>query len=224
MTDTNVTELHPSPLPRVRGDGPCDVDVRVVEDAAPPRARGWSPIDCAGRFLLRGSPACAGMVPTSTGPRSRRRWLPRVRGDGPFPPYDTVFECQAPPRARGWSRQPGDYDGRDGGSPACAGMVPMKSLSRRAMVWLPRVRGDGPSIPWARCESERAPPRARGWSPQDYDDDTRQVGSPACAGMVPRTRLAALGLAGMAKAFDDQIRQPDVTALTFEQRLGQMKS
>jgi hypothetical protein len=35
-------------------------------------------------------------------------------------------------------------------------------------------------------------------------------------------RLAALGLAGMAKAFDDQIRQPDVTALTFEQRLGLM--
>ena len=35
-------------------------------------------------------------------------------------------------------------------------------------------------------------------------------------------RLAALGLAGMAKAFDDQLRQPDVTALTFEQRLGLM--
>jgi hypothetical protein len=35
-------------------------------------------------------------------------------------------------------------------------------------------------------------------------------------------RLTALGLAGMAKAFDDQQRQPDVTALTFEQRLGLM--
>ena len=35
-------------------------------------------------------------------------------------------------------------------------------------------------------------------------------------------RLAALGLAGMAKAFDDQQRQPDVAALTFEQRLGLM--
>lgn len=35
-------------------------------------------------------------------------------------------------------------------------------------------------------------------------------------------RLAALGLAGMAKAFDDQQRQPDVTALTFEQRLGHL--
>jgi hypothetical protein len=31
-------------------------------------------------------------------------------------------------------------------------------------------------------------------------------------------RLVALGLAGMAKAFDDQQRQPDVTALTFEQQ------
>lgn len=35
-------------------------------------------------------------------------------------------------------------------------------------------------------------------------------------------RLAALGLAGMAKAFDDQQRQPDVTALSFEERLGLM--
>jgi DNA replication protein DnaC len=35
-------------------------------------------------------------------------------------------------------------------------------------------------------------------------------------------RLTALGLAGMAKALDDQQRQPDVTALTFEERLGLM--
>ena len=35
-------------------------------------------------------------------------------------------------------------------------------------------------------------------------------------------RLVALGLAGMAKAFDDQLRQPDVVALAFEQRLGLM--
>jgi hypothetical protein len=33
-------------------------------------------------------------------------------------------------------------------------------------------------------------------------------------------RLAALGLPGMAKAFDDQLRQPDTAALTFEVRLG----
>ena len=35
-------------------------------------------------------------------------------------------------------------------------------------------------------------------------------------------RLAALGLPGMAKAFDDQLRQPDTAALTFEVRLGLM--
>jgi DNA replication protein DnaC len=35
-------------------------------------------------------------------------------------------------------------------------------------------------------------------------------------------RLTALGLAGMAKALDDQQRQPDVAALTFEERLGLM--
>jgi DNA replication protein DnaC len=37
-----------------------------------------------------------------------------------------------------------------------------------------------------------------------------------------RERLAALGLAGMAKALDDQQRQPDVAALAFEERLALM--
>src|SRR3954451_14103139 len=33
-------------------------------------------------------------------------------------------------------------------------------------------------------------------------------------------RLTALGLIGMAKAFDDQRRQPDITVLSFEERLA----
>lgn len=35
-------------------------------------------------------------------------------------------------------------------------------------------------------------------------------------------RLTALGLIGMARAFDDQRRQPDVTALSFEERLAML--
>jgi hypothetical protein len=35
-------------------------------------------------------------------------------------------------------------------------------------------------------------------------------------------RLLALRLIGMAKAFDDQLRQPDIAKLAFEQRLGLM--
>ncbi|HYZ62585.1 MAG TPA: ATP-binding protein, partial [Acetobacteraceae bacterium] len=33
-------------------------------------------------------------------------------------------------------------------------------------------------------------------------------------------RLTALGLSGMAKALDDQRRQPDIAALSFEERLA----
>jgi hypothetical protein len=33
-------------------------------------------------------------------------------------------------------------------------------------------------------------------------------------------RLLALGLTGMAKALDDQRRQPDLAALSFEERLA----
>ena len=35
-------------------------------------------------------------------------------------------------------------------------------------------------------------------------------------------RLIDLGLAGMAKALEEQRRLPDVAALTFEERLGQI--
>ena len=35
-------------------------------------------------------------------------------------------------------------------------------------------------------------------------------------------RLIALGLSGMAKALDEQRRQPDIAALAFEERLGLM--
>jgi DNA replication protein DnaC len=35
-------------------------------------------------------------------------------------------------------------------------------------------------------------------------------------------RLVALGLAGMARAFEDQRRSPDIAALSFEERLGLM--
>ena len=35
-------------------------------------------------------------------------------------------------------------------------------------------------------------------------------------------RLIALGLPGMAKAFEEQRRSPDVAALSFEERLGLM--
>ena len=33
-------------------------------------------------------------------------------------------------------------------------------------------------------------------------------------------RLVTLGLTGMAKAFDEQQRQPDITALAFEERFA----
>ncbi|WP_319946036.1 hypothetical protein [Mesorhizobium sp. AR07] len=35
-------------------------------------------------------------------------------------------------------------------------------------------------------------------------------------------RLIALGLAGMAKAFEEQRSSPDLAALTFEERIGIM--
>ena len=36
-------------------------------------------------------------------------------------------------------------------------------------------------------------------------------------------RLIALGLTGMAKALEDQRRQPDITALAFEERIAMIR-
>jgi hypothetical protein len=38
----------------------------------------------------------------------------------------------------------------------------------------------------------------------------------------PTCRLVALGLNGMAKALEEQCRQPDISALDFEERLALM--
>ncbi len=70
-------------LPRSRGDRPraCSCPCRTKK--APPLTRGST------RFAVRsgrpgaGSPAHAGIDPGRRGPRRRRRWLPRSRGDRP---------------------------------------------------------------------------------------------------------------------------------------------
>ncbi len=44
----------------------------------------------------------------------------------------------------------------------------------------------------------------------------------SCSPTTPPNASLALGLPGMAKALDDQQRQPDTAAVTFEVRLGLM--
>ncbi len=180
-------------LPRVRGDGPSSHGGLAQTKSAPPRARGWTPDEGRRHRADRGSPACAGMDPGSSGCSSRSARLPRVRGDGPRLRVRPDARPEAPPRARGWTvlELLDLIDAQ--GSPACAGMDPRARLPLTGMERLPRVRGDGPDSICLRCADARAPPRARGWTRADQERGVSDRGSPACAGMDRAIAASPIG-------------------------------
>jgi hypothetical protein len=135
----------------------------------PPRTRG-----CTLRFrhhvhLRRGSPAHAGMHPSSARTAGTRAWFPRARGDAPQEHLRPRARPRVPPRTRGCTR------GTDGGvvwgwgSPAHAGMHP----SRQPLKPFPF----------------RVPLRTRGCTRADGGDFQPAAGSPrtrGCTGLVQR--------------------------------------
>ncbi len=152
----------------------------------PPPARGWSPWASRSPRSGAGSPACAGMVPRRPAPHSHRPRFPRLRGDGPPRFEGAVAGTPVPPPARGWSRWRANATATGCGSPACAGMVPYGVGRIDYAAGFPRLRGDGPVGRLTKTEGGPVPPPARGWSPIGMLLASACVGSPACAGMVPR--------------------------------------
>ena len=183
--------LHTRPrtrLPRMRGDGPLTADGWRDLKTAPPHARGWSRLRVRPHRRLRGSPACAGMVPPSISGGIRSCRLPRMRGDGPRTSVNICDRTLAPPHARRWSHARRLERAAARGSPACAGMVPCPAHCPTAARGLPRMRGDGPQHLRRLGLAEAASPHARGWSHGHADASMGDRGSPACAGMVPDER------------------------------------
>jgi hypothetical protein len=139
-------------LPRLRGDGPRCACLRGRGNAAPPPARGWTPMllqdkqAIGGSPRLRGdgpvsrthggrgpgSPACAGMDPQSGSEGVPGVGLPGLLGDGPRCACLRGRGNAAPPPARGWT------------------------LSRASVC-------------------EKAPPPARGWTPCDLPAHRRST-------------------------------------------------
>ncbi len=96
------------------------VDLKSV----PPPTRGWSlGIDPLDR-RYSGSPAHAGMVPTSGARLRLTAWFPRPRGDGPYERDRGQIRDPVPPPTRGWSPVKPVDRAFPAGSPAHAGMVP----------------------------------------------------------------------------------------------------
>ncbi len=71
-------------FPRTRGDGPAPGTWRTRTSLVPPHPRGWSHLGHEGREHGEGSPAPAGMVPTSGLAGRPGIRFPRTRGDGPL--------------------------------------------------------------------------------------------------------------------------------------------
>ena len=113
-----------SGLPRARGDRPLTPGRRSSRQEAPPRTRG-SPLDLAGGAVQRsGSPAHAGIAPSSRSPSAATSRLPRARGDRPAFEVVALQVQMAPPRTRGSPLgQPERRRAREG-SPAHAGIAP----------------------------------------------------------------------------------------------------
>src|ERR1700730_14260545 len=76
---------------------------------------------------MRGSPARAGMDPTTDLSSARTPRLPRTRGDGPWTGGVSGLTTTAPPHARGWTRISMRTRQHARGSPARAGMDPRTS-------------------------------------------------------------------------------------------------
>ena len=98
--------------------------VARLQDAFPPRERGWSRHLGAAHVERVVSPARAGMVPSTTRSTPCAGGFPRASGDGPIKNVTRDDVLAFPPRERGWS-----VDGMlralaEIVSPARAGMVP----------------------------------------------------------------------------------------------------
>ena len=131
------------------------------------------------------------MVPSTCPPSLGCTGFPRTRGDGPPWAALRLLGVAVPPHPRGWSHLGRDLLVLFDGSPAPAGMVPLRPRARCPCPWFPRTRGDGPARAIFSNDDVRVPPHPRGWS--DRRDSLSQSlrGSPAPAGMVPAARLRA---------------------------------
>ena len=190
-------------LPRTRGDGPEMMGLLGMVDEAPPHARGWTGAAPAAGRRRGGSPARAGMDPSSCSCFLLPLGLPRTRGDGPLASRLTFIQPPAPPHARGWTHFPVFIAIAIAGSPARAGMDPGRRCRHGTARGLPRTRGDGPSVAGLLRPWHRAPPHARGWTPEVLRAVDLLEGSPARAGMDPSNRSAPSFRVGLPRTRGD---------------------
>ena len=111
--------------------------------------------------------------------------LPRTRGDGPSARSRRPRRGWASPHTRGWTAREAAAGPGEPGFPAHAGMDPRRRARSPTRRWLPRTRGDGPTIAAAGRGRCWASPHTRGWTLQPAPRHHDGAGFPAHAGMDP---------------------------------------
>ena len=172
-------------LPRTRGDGPSERSWRGQALKASPHTRGWTLTRRPGTALVDGFPAHAGMDPRRAGGSDTRTWLPRTRGDGPFPASTPPVGATASPHTRGWTARLRHRVALVPGFPAHAGMDPYLCAPADQRHRLPRTRGDGPAHDTSDATPDGASPHTRGWTLLGVGRVVTELGFPAHAGMDP---------------------------------------
>ena len=170
---------------------------------APPHTRGWTRRGQQPNRDGDGSPAHAGMDLILPSLYSASVWLPRTRGDGPLTAYTITVATEAPPHTRGWTGGRRAWCARGAGSPAHAGMDPARTSSGTKMQRLPRTRGDGPTLQAQLELLLGAPPHTRGWTLSRVSWFHSSLGSPAHAGMDPRSLPRRSGTARLPRTRGD---------------------
>ena len=149
-------------LPRIRGDRPRHQRASLRRSQAPPHPRGSTRSLTAFGDDLKGSPASAGIDPSTPSNGGNTPRLPRIRGDRPGRRSGLAGWCRAPPHPRGSTLPFAAPAPVEPGSPAPAGIDPSASCAAAGDRRLPRTRGDRPAMAAIRRRRGRAPPHPRG--------------------------------------------------------------
>ena len=154
-------------LPRTRGDRPPKRRRPRNTDKAPPHTRGSADVHQHGPPADVGSPAHAGIGPTTTAAAASGTGLPRTRGDRPVSGQIGFPPPAAPPHTRGSASACAFCQRPCCGSPAHAGIGRDCICSAMTATGLPRTRGDRPLAARSRELADMAPPHTRGSAAQE---------------------------------------------------------
>ncbi len=182
---------------------------------APPQTRGSTRVQRWARRPARGSPADAGIDPSTCVARGCGRWLPRRRGDRPFSASALACEAMAPPQTRGSTHRIEHGDADQIGSPADAGIDPPRQAASCRHRWLPRRRGDRPQAGQAGQAHRPAPPQTRGSTRLSAPPTPSPRGSPADAGIDPDSHLRTGGGEWLPRRRGDRPRRGKLTFAGF---------